>query len=76
MKWIVVKDTGTFFTPKKHQLSEARFTCLRFLILNLIEISLNFDWSFIDETSMKYYWSFMIVKITMKLHVKLHWNIS
>ena len=76
MKWIVVKDTGTFFTPKKHWRYKVRFTCLRILIQNLIEISLNIDWSFIDETSMKHYWSFMIVKIAMKLHVKLHWNFS
>ena len=76
MKWIVVKDTGTFFKPKKHWRSKESFTGLGILIINLIEISLNFDGSFIGETSMKHYRSFMFVKIAMKLHVKLHWNFS
>ena len=67
---------SSFFTPKKHWQSKSSFTCLKILVGNFIEISLNFDWSFIDETSMKHYWSFMFVKIAMKLHVKLHWNFS
>ena len=65
-----------FFHAKKHLRSKVRFTCMSIVILNLIEISLNFDWSFINETSMKHYWSFMVFKIAMKLHVKLHWNFS
>ena len=65
-----------FHADKTQWRSKVRFTCLRILIVNLIEISINFDWSFIDETSMKHYWSFMIVKIAMKLHVKFHWNFS